>query len=99
MDTGQVAVSRRSMALLGMNDPLVQFMTASAWARRRYEPAACDFVVGNPHEMPLPGFVEALRTWAVPRNKDWFGYTMNDPDARAAVATTLGRTRGVAVEP
>ena len=41
-----------------------------------------DFAAGNPQEMALPGFVEALGRWAVPHDKDWFAYTMNKPEAQ-----------------
>lgn len=92
-------ISRRTASLLELLNPLYQFMTTSAYVRRAHEPGICDFVVGNPHEMPLPEFVSALQRWSVPRNKDWFAYTDNDPQARAVVANSLRERRGVPFEP
>ncbi len=92
-------ISQRIASLLELLDPLYQFMTTSAYVRRAHEPGICDFVVGNPHEMPLPQFVEALQRWSVPQNKDWFAYTDNDPQARAVVADSLRERRGVPFEP
>jgi aspartate aminotransferase len=54
-----------------------------------------DFTVGNPQEMPLPGYVDALRRQLEPRDKDWFAYQMSDPAACAAVATGLTTRLGV----
>jgi aspartate aminotransferase len=64
-------------------------MTQSAYAQRQGQPGISDFVVGNPHEMPLPGFSDALQRWSVPQHKDWFAYTFSDPSAVAVVAASL----------
>jgi aspartate aminotransferase len=92
-------ISRRIASLLELLNPLYQFMTTSTYVRRAHEPGICDFVVGNPHEMPLPEFASALQRWSVPQNKDWFAYTDNDPLARAVVANSLRERRGVPFEP
>ncbi len=93
------AISQRIANLLTLQEPLYRFMVESAYARRRNEPGICNFVVGNPHEMPLPDFVSALQRWSVPQNKDWFAYTDNDPKAREVVADSLRARRGVPFEP
>lgn len=54
-----------------------------------------NFAVGNPQEMPLPAFAEALQRWSVPQNKDWFAYKMNEGPARETVAATLRAWRGM----
>ncbi len=58
-----------------------------------------DFTFGNPHEMPLQGLVDALQSWSVPRNKDWFGYKNSEPHAQAVVAESLQRMLGMPFEP
>jgi aspartate aminotransferase len=92
-------ISRRISNLFELLNPLYRFMTDSPYVRRANEPGICDFVVGNPHEMPLPDFVSALQRWSVPQNKDWFAYTDNDPKARTVVAQALRERRGAAFEP
>jgi len=57
--------------------------------------AIADFVAGNPQEMPLPGFVEALRTWTTPTSKDHFAYKQNVPEAVSAVRASLAKRRGI----
>jgi len=91
-------IARRIEALLAATSPVLQFLTASDWTRRKGEPGIADFMVGNPQEMPLPGFVEALQRWSVPRNKDWFAYTTSDPAAKAVVAAVLRERRGMPFE-
>lgn len=93
------SISHRLSNLLTLLEPLYRFMVESAYAHRRDEPGICDFVVGNPHELPLPDFVSALQHWSVPQNKDWFAYPDNDPQARAVVAQALHGRRGVPFEP
>ncbi|MFQ6022178.1 MAG: aminotransferase class I/II-fold pyridoxal phosphate-dependent enzyme [Acidiferrobacterales bacterium] len=61
----------------------------SPYSRLRGAPDVADFALGNPQEMPLPGFAEALQRWTIPRNKDWFTYTLNRPEAQAVVAASL----------
>jgi aspartate aminotransferase len=75
------------------------FFLQSAYARRHAEANVSDFAVGNPHEMPLPAFSEALQRWAEPQHKDWFAYTDNEEAARAAVVAALRERRGVDYDP
>ncbi|OGO11128.1 MAG: aminotransferase [Chloroflexi bacterium RBG_13_68_17] len=91
-----------SSRLSGIQDrlaPLLHILTDPAFEARLGDPAACDFLLGNPQEMPLPGFVQALRDHLPPRNKDWYAYKMSEPEARRAVADGLRRWRGVAYDP
>lgn len=62
-------------------------------------PDACDFLFGNPQEMPLRGLVEALIRHAEPCSPHWFSYQRNDPVAREAVAQALRLSRGRPYEP
>jgi hypothetical protein len=70
-------VSNRIKAAANSNKRIHQFYFLSRYAERRAEPGICDFTFGNPHEMPLPGHVEAIRRHAIPLNKDWFAYKRN----------------------
>jgi aspartate aminotransferase len=69
------------------------------YAASRGQPDVCDFAFGNPHEMPLPGLVDALKRWAVPQDKDWFAYKHSEPSAREVVAASLREWRNLAFEP
>lgn len=78
--------------------PFLRFNSQSTYARRRLEGGIADFVFGNPHEMPLPGFVSALQKSLVPQREDWFAYKMNEPAAQAIVAESLRSLRGLPFE-
>jgi aspartate aminotransferase len=63
-------ISQRMLGLFERLAPVYRFFTQSTYTRRAGDPTICDFVAGNPHEMPLPDFVNALQRWGVPQNKD-----------------------------
>lgn len=75
-----------------------QFFTDSPYAKHGRDPNICDFVFGNPHEMPLPEFVQALGQWSVPQDTRWFAYKDNDPASCAIVAATLRERHGLAFD-
>ena len=48
---------------------------------QRHEPGMADLVLGNPQEMPLPGFVaSAPASTPIPQHKDWFAYKFSEPE-------------------
>lgn len=75
--------------------PILRFVMDSPYAHRDVSLPHADLAVGNPHEMPLPGIVDALQKWAVPQHKDWYAYTMNLPSAQEAAAAGLRERVGV----
>ena len=79
--------------------PVAAFFNDSRWRERLGEPGVCDFALGNPQEMPLPGFVEALKAKVTPQNKEWFAYKGNESFAREAVASSLRGSPGLPFEP
>jgi aspartate aminotransferase len=66
---------------------------------RNDDPQSCDFIFGNPQEMPLPGYAEALQRTVTPHNKDWFAYKMSEPQSQQVIAESLHRWRGIAYQP
>ncbi len=52
-------------------------------------PDACDFVYGNPHEMPLPGVVDAIGRVLPPQDEYWFAYKINEPRGQEVIAEAL----------
>jgi len=78
---------------------VVAAMSNPRYERRMTDPEACDFLVGNPQDMPLAGYVSALHQHTPPQNKDWFGYKMNEDEPRKVLAENLSLTRGVSFRP
>src|SRR4051812_30441843 len=79
--------------------PLYRFVSESQWARRHLEPAACDFVFGNPHDPVVPGYADALAKWSQPQNPNWFAYAMSEPKAQEIVAASLRKRLGIEFDP
>src|SRR6476619_2707103 len=75
------------------------FFDRVAATHGEYRPETCDFTFGNPHEMPLPGLVAALKTNAEPLREVWFAYQTSRPEACEAIAAGLSRELGLAFEP
>ena len=67
------------------------FYLSSRYGERRLDPGICDFTFGNPHEMPLPGIVAALRRRALPGDENWFAYKTSEPAPQAYLAERASR--------
>ena len=69
------------------------------WEQHHLDPGVADFTFGNPQELPLPGLVDALRSNAIPRDKDWFAYKMSEEEPRNVVAASLRERTGIEYRP
>lgn len=85
------SVSRRAAGLRDLVSYRLfdDFFAHSTYARARNQPGTIDFTFGNPHDMPQPAFVEALRDAVEPRSVDWFAYKEYVPEAQQAAAAGL----------
>ncbi len=95
----QIPVARRVQNMMALSMPVMQFINTSRWSEKKDDPEICDFVLGNPHDMPLEGFSSALQHWSVPQNKDWFAYKMSEPGSQKIVAASLQKSHGMPFEP
>lgn len=89
-------LTARTRAALKTIEPIRRFFAEPEWSRRMGDPDACDFTIGNPHDMPPPGYVEALQRRVVPEHIHWYAYKTNESASRAIVAASLRAWRGVA---
>jgi aspartate aminotransferase len=85
----------RTRAALAAVEPLQRYIEQTGWFYRLTEPGICDFTIGNPHDVPPPGFVEALASKVTPQNDRWYAYKMNEPGPRAVLAKSLKAWRGI----
>jgi aspartate aminotransferase len=93
------AVSARIRAANTAFAPIAAFYFRSRYADRRFVEGISDFTFGNPQEMPLGGFVDALRNRAVPKDKNWFAYKTSEAEPRAFLAERVSRELGLAFQP
>jgi aspartate aminotransferase len=84
-------VSHRAQAADAAAAQLKQFYLEGLYAERRFDPDICDFTFGNPHEMPLDALVQAIRSHAIPQDKNWFAYKSNEEAPTQFIAARLGR--------
>jgi aspartate aminotransferase len=78
--------------------PFLSFFNGP-FARLNLEPGVANFAVGNPQEMPLPQYVEALQRNLQPRDKDWFAYKLSEPESQRVVARSLSARTGLDWDP
>jgi aspartate aminotransferase len=78
--------------------PFLSFFNGP-FARLNLEPGVANFAVGNPQEMPLPQYVEALQRNLEPRDKDWFAYKLSEPESQRVVARSLSARTGLDWDP
>ncbi len=89
---------RRSDRLIASVGPFLSFFNGPLAALQQ-DPDGANFAVGNPQEMPMPAYVDALREHLTPQNKDWFAYKLSEPKSQATVARTLTERTGLPWDP
>lgn len=85
----------RVSALRDSGKLLSAFQSNPVFAKMRTDPDALDFTLGNPNEMTIVEYAEALQKWAVPQHERWYGYSTSIPEAQQAAAEGLARWTGV----
>lgn len=90
-------LSKRALAARDAIEPVTSFFLSLR--ARDGRPGVVDLTFGDPHEMPLPAFVDALRTNLEPRAEDWFAYKSSQAPAQEAVAAGLRDELGLPFEP
>ena len=92
-------ISPQLLKKLNYQTPIGKFFAEATYMSRRAEPQSIDFTLGDAHEMPLPGFVEALQNSSIPQNEGWYGYKGNIPESRDTVSAALKNKRGIYILP
>ena len=90
--------SSASDALVASIAPFLGFFNGPIWAANA-RPGVANFAVGNPQEMPLAGYVDALRAQLEPQAPDWFAYKLSEPKSQSAVARSLSARTGLDWDP
>ena len=92
-------VAKRVAEVAGMSQDVMNFFLNSTYSRHADDPNRCDFVAGNPQEMPLEEFSAALRAGAVPQDTQWYAYKMSEPQSQRVVAGSLKARYGIEFKP
>lgn len=78
--------------------PFMSFFSGP-FAQLNLEADVANFAVGNPQELPIPTYVEALHRNLVPADKDWFAYKLSEPASQRTVAGHLSTLTGLDWDP
>ena len=70
---------------------MFDFRMRSGYQERRVEPGVLDFTFGDPHELQMPEYVDALRDAVEPKDELWFAYKQSEVAAQEAAAASLER--------
>ena len=89
---------RRNDRLAEAIAPFLRFFTG-AYSEMQLDPEVANFAVGNPHELAMPAYVDAIRSHLQPQDKDWFAYKLSEPNAQATVARTMSAVTGLDWDP
>ena len=93
-----MAQTPRIERLAATMTPIMRMIGSKAFARRG-TPGVADFMLGNPHELALPAFVDVLTGNLRPRDASWFAYKLSEPEATGPVAASLSRSTGLPWDP
>jgi aspartate aminotransferase len=88
-----VSAASRTERLRASIAPFLGFFNGP-YAELEKDPEVANFAVGNPHELAMPAYVDALRGVLEPRDKDWYAYKMSEPEAQRVVAQSMSRLTG-----
>jgi aspartate aminotransferase len=78
--------------------PFLSFFSGP-FERLNREPDVANFAVGNPQEMPLTPYVDALQRHVAPQDKDWFAYKLSEPESQRIIADALRAGTGLDWDP
>jgi aspartate aminotransferase len=92
-------VATRTSAVQRTMAPFMSFLSEMETAEAERGPRLSNFAFGNPQDMPMRDYVDALQRAAAPKHKDWFAYTLSDPDAQQVVADSLRAELGIQFQP
>jgi aspartate aminotransferase len=90
-------VTERIQRITAANEALLTFLPF--WEEYRHLPDTANFAFGNPQEMVVAGFPEALARATVPLDKDHYAYKFSEESSRATVARLLTEWRGHVFDP
>lgn len=81
--------SKRITAVRDAKRGFWNFLTHAESAKRRKQPGALDFSLGNPHEMPPAGYAETLKNWTEPQHPQRHVAFMSLVEIRLKIAKPL----------
>ncbi|CCQ60030.1 hypothetical protein [Crocosphaera watsonii] len=82
-------IAPKLLKIIESQTPIGKFYKKATYMSLKNEPGSLDFTIGDSHEMPLHGFVEALKKNAIPQKIGWYGYKVSLPETKKIVSEAL----------
>ena len=95
LDGDDLAIARRTMRSLTSATSVFRFLLQP---RDLGHPDACDFLAGNPQEMAMPAYIEAVQQALVPDSPSYYSYGPPWQTAIDAVAAALAERIGMELD-
>jgi aspartate aminotransferase len=89
--------TERIQRITAANEALLTFLPF--WEEYRHLSETANFAFGNPQEMVVDGFTDALARATTPVDKNHYAYKFSEESSRIAVARSLTERRGQEFEP
>jgi aspartate aminotransferase len=89
-------IARRTALALDSATGILRFLMQP---RELDHPDACDFLAGNPQEMLMPAYIEAVQKALVPDSPSYYAYGPSWPTAVSAVTSALSARLGLELDP
>lgn len=89
---------RRAALLRESIAPFLRFFEG-VYARMQNDPEVANFAVGNPQEIAMPAYVDAIKRHLEPQDKDWFAYKLSEPNSQKTVARSMSAVTGLDWDP
>jgi len=87
------------LAALDASLPFFAWYGTSPYPERAGRAGVVDLLFGNPQDMPIPAYVDALKRHSEPQDPSAFGYKFSEPYATEVAAAGLSRHTGMPWEP
>jgi aspartate aminotransferase len=95
LDSADLPIADRAMRSLTSARSVFRFLMQT---RDLGHPGACDFLAGNPQEIVMPAYVEAVQAALVPDSPSYYSYGPPWQPAIAAVAPALAQRLGMELD-
>jgi len=92
-------MTTRTLEKMRASVPFLRWLAGSRFAKKQNQEGIADLMFGNPQEMPVAKYVDALSEKVVPRDRGWFAYKLNEPGSTAVVARSLTERTGLPFVP
>ena len=88
-------MSQSRIEALQSSLPFYEWYARSPHTTRAGQPGVMDLLFGNPHDMPIPAYVDSILKHTEPKDPSWYAYMLDHPAATETAAADLAEHTGM----